>query len=361
MSIYHASLAAWPKITYQRWQKLFKYFPNFNNLWEAEWGELSKAGLEDELAQEFITWREQNPPEKLAVILDKEKITTVALGEPDYPRLLAEIADPPFSLFVRGELELCDEPALGVVGTRKFSAYGQRVCEEITSRLAAQGMIIVSGLALGIDGIAHQAALNAGGKTIAVLGTGINRHNIYPVAHQPLAEKILAQGGTLITEYPPGFEATKYSFPARNRIIAGLTLGTLVIEAPESSGALITAKCALDYNREVFAIPHPITSLSGVGNNSLLKMGAHLVTMETDITDALNLKNLKTIVDNRKILPSSPTEEAILNCLSREPKHVDLIFKESGLSGPAASSALTLMEMKGMIRNVGGMNYLLSR
>ena len=165
----------------------------------------------------------------------------------------------------------------------------------------------------------------------------------------------------MVTEYPPGFAPTQYSFPARNRIIAGLTLGTLVIEAPESSGALITAKCALDYNREVFAVPHPITSPSGVGNNSLLKMGAHLVTADTDIIDALNLKNLKTIVDNRKILPSSPTEEAILNCLSREPKHVDLIFKESGLSGPTASSALTLMEMKGLIRNVGGMNYLLSR
>lgn len=361
MSIYHAAFSAWPKLTYQRFQRLFKHFPDFKNLWEAEWGEITAAGLEDSIAHEFIIWREQNPLEKFADTLAREKISTVALGEPGYPKLLAEIADPPFALFIRGSLSLLNSPSLGVVGTRKFSPYGQMVCEDLVARLAAQGMTIVSGLALGIDGIAHQATLDAGGQTVAVLGSGINRHNIYPTAHQPLAETILAQGGTLVAEYPPGFEPTQYSFPARNRIIAGLALGTLVIEAPRESGALITARCALDYNREVFAVPHPLGSPWGAGNNNLLKMGAHLVTEENDIIDALNLKNLKTSVDNRQILPASPTEAAILGCLSREPKHVDLIIKESGLPGPTASGALTLMEMKGLIRNLGGMNYVLCR
>jgi DNA processing protein len=192
-----------------------------------------------------------------------------------------------------------------------------------------------------------------------VLGTGINKSSVYPTFHQPLAEKIINSGGAVISEYPPGFAPTQYSFPARNRIIAGLSLGTLVIEAPETSGALITARCALDYNREVFAIPHPIHSPTGIGPNNLIKMGAKLITQSQDIAEAFNIEGLVETIHNREILPSSPTEERILTCLSKEPQHIDVIIKTSGLDSSTISSAMILMEMKGMIRNLGAMNFVL--
>lgn len=362
---YHAALAHFPKITYNRYQKLAAYFSDLpagrqdlKNVWEAEISDLAPAGLEENIAQEFLVWREANPIEKIMERLEKESIETVSIHEPNYPKLLKEINDPPHTLFIRGQLPTTASPTLGVVGTRKFTAYGKRACEDIVGPLAKQGFVVISGLALGIDGIAHQTTLDSGGTTIAVLGTGINKSNIYPSFHQPLSEKIIASGGAIISEYPPGFEPTKYSFPARNRIIAGMSMGTLVIEAPETSGALITARCALDYNREVFAIPHSIHSPTGIGPNNLIKMGAKLITNSQDIIEALNIEGLIDTIQNRETLPSSPTEAKIFACLSKEPQHIDVIIKNSGLDSASISSAMILMEMKGMIRNLGGMNYV---
>ncbi len=356
---YHAALAHFPKITYNRYQKLAAYFSDLKNVWEAEISDLIPSGLEENIAQEFLVWREANPIEKIFDKLEKEKIGTISINESGYPRLLKEINDPPHTLFIRGKLPADGLPTLGVVGTRKFTTYGKRACEDIVGPLAKQGFVIISGLALGIDGIAHQITLDNGGTTIAVLGTGINKSSVYPSFHQPLAEKIINSGGAIISEYPPGFAPTQYSFPARNRIIAGLSLGTLVIEAPATSGALITARCALDYNREVFAIPHPIHSLTGIGPNNLIKMGAKLITNSQDIAEAFNIEGLVETIHNREILPSSPTEARILACLSKEPQHIDVIIKTSGLDSSAISSAMILMEMKGMIRNLGGMNFVL--
>jgi len=320
--------------------------------------DLMEAGLEEAIAHEFLAWRDSSPVEKITEQMEREGIHTVSLNEDGYPHLLKEITDPPHTLFVRGALPHAEQPSLAVVGTRACSTYGRRACEEIVAPLARQGMVIVSGLALGIDGYAHQAAIDSNGLTVAVLGSGVDRRHVSPSSHRDLSEEIIFRGGSVISEYPPGFLPTNYSFPARNRIIAGLSLGTLVVEAPEDSGALITARCALDYNREVFAIPHPINSLSGVGPNNLIKMGARPVTSAMDITDALNLKNLKDIVDNRKALPSSHTEAKILSTLSREPKHVDAIIKHTGLDSPVVMSTLTLMEMKGKVKNIGGMMYI---
>ena len=356
---YSAYLAYFPKITYQRHKRLLSYFLNKKNIADAELDEFTKAGWETSIAAEFISWREQNPIEKYDEELTKQNIKTVSLGETNYPSLLAEINDPPQTLFYRGTLDAESAPALAVVGTRRYTVYGKHVCEKIVGPLAQQGMLIVSGLALGIDGIAHQTTLNNHGKTIAVLGSGIDPTHVYPATHRQLAEKIISSGGAIISEYPPNFAPTQYSFPARNRIIAGLSLGTLVVEAAEASGALITAKCALDYNREVFGIPHAITSTTGAGVNNLIKLGAKVVTTSADITEALNLKNLKDIVSNRQILPSSPAESSILAILSREPKHIDFIIKETGLDSPTINGTLTLMEMKGMIKNVGNMTYVM--
>lgn len=247
---------------------------------------------------------------------------------------------------------------MAIVGTRKCTPYGRQVTEEFSRGLAEQGMVIVSGLALGIDGVAHEAALVAGGYTVAVLGSAVDKRSVYPAAHQDLSERIIAHGGAVMSEYPPGFLPTQYSFPARNRIIAGLSRGTLITEAPTESGALITASCALDYNREVFAIPHPLTSLAGQGGNDLLKKGAQPVTNFQDILEALQIKHIEQIVTNNAVLPVSDTEGAILKLLSREPRHIDELIKQSGFASGTVMSTLTLLEMKGKIKNVGGMMYI---
>ena len=355
---YHAALAYFPKITYQRYKKLTRYFPALKDLWAAEIDDFIKAGLEETIGHEFIMWREENPIEKIMTELAREQVATVSLDDPGYPKLLREINDPPHTLFIRGTLPKDEQPTVAIVGTRKCTGYGRQMAEDFATQLVAQGIAVVSGLALGIDGIAHEAALKAGGVTVAVLGSGVDRGHVYPAAHQRLAEEIVSHGGAVVSEYPPGFMPTQYSFPARNRVIAGLSLGTLIIEAPTESGALITAKCALDYNREVFAIPHPLTSAAGQGGNNLLKLGAAMVATAQDILDALQLKNIKEIISNNQTLPASPTEAHILEHLSKEPQHIDALIKLSGLASGVVTGTLTMMEMKGKVKNVGSMMYI---
>lgn len=357
---YHAWLAHFPKITYKRYAALKGYFFDLKNLYDAELDELLKTGLEENIASEFLTWRDKNPIEKILENLQKENIATTSLGDTNYPALLSEIADPPHTIFYRGTLPSHEIPTLAVVGTRRMTTYGKIICEDLVAPLARQGVIIVSGLALGIDGIAHAITLTNGGVTIAVLGTGIDRQTVYPSAHKKLSEKIIATGGALISEYPPGFLPTQYSFPARNRIIAGLSLGTLVIEAPTKSGALITARCALDYNREVLAIPHAITSPTGSGPNNLIKLGAKLVTESNDILEALNLQITTPIVSPVPPTPiaENTIEAKILNCLTREPKNINQIILENNMDSPTTSATLIMLEIRGLIKNLGGMNYI---
>jgi DNA processing protein len=353
-------LSYFPKITSRRYQSLLAAFENLERVWQAGFAELKKSNWEEKIIQEFIDWRGQVDEEKIARILAHENIHCIFKDEEAYPKLLKEIYDPPFCLFVRGTLST-EDFALGVVGTRKFSLYGKQITEEIVGELAQSGLTIISGLALGIDGIAHEATLRVGGKTIAVLGSGINKLHIYPAQHKKLSEEILEKGGALISEYPPGTLPTVYTFPRRNRIVAGLTLGTLVIEAPEGSGALITAQCAADNNREVFAVPQNINVENSVGPNNLLKNGAHLITCATDILEILNLQEVKKFVTNREIIPDSPTEAKILENLTHEPIHVDELIKKSALDSSTINATLILMEMKGKVRNLGGMTYVLGR
>jgi DNA processing protein len=357
---YHAALAHFPQITYRRYQKLVSYFSNLENLWSAELNEVVTAGLDSTIADAFINWREKFPAEKLLSELETQYITTVSIDDPRYPRLLKEINDPAHTLFVRGSLDsLTTSPALAIVGTRKLTMYGRQITDALTTDLTKHGLVIVSGLALGIDGVAHEAALRNHGKTIAVLGSGVDTSHIYPSSHRQLAEKIISSGGAIVSEYPPGFMPTNYSFPARNRIIAGLTLGTLVTEAPLESGALITARCALDYNRDVFAVPHPITSNSGAGNNRLLKQGAAVVTEAADVIQGLQLKEVKQVVTKQSSAAIfTPVQEKILNTLSAEPQSIDAIVKMSGLEPSTVNGQLTLLELDGHIKNLGGMRYI---
>lgn len=288
-----------------------------------------------------------------------QNIKITQLGESDYPKLLAAINDPPKKLYYRGQLDICHQPTLAAVGSRQHSDYGQQACERIIGPLAKQGIIIVSGLALGIDGLAHQTALDNQGKTIAVLGSGVDRLTVHPSSHRQLAEDIIERGGLLISEYPPEFKPTNYSFPQRNRIIAGLSLATLIIEAAKKSGALITAQCALDYNREVLAIPHPITANTGEGANNLIQIGASLVNKPEDIINLLNLPKPSRLTKRPPLLPTDPIEAKILKILSIDAKHIDLIIKESELDSSVINGKLTLLEINGLIKNIGGMVYSL--
>lgn len=353
-------LAHWPKITNKRYQQLLDFFSSLDNAWSAEKKDFIEMGWKDEIIQNFFDWKNNLNIEKIAKILDQEKITCILKTNKNYPNRLKEIYDAPFCLFVRGNLENIDYP-LAVVGPRKFSPYGRQVCEEIVSGLSRHGISIISGLALGIDSIAHQSCLNAGGKTIAVLGSGINKTHIYPAQHRDLSEKIIESGGAIISEYPAGALPSKFTFPRRNRIVAGMTIGTLVIEAGTGSGALITAQSALDNNREVFAVPQNITSKNSTGVNNILKTGAHLVTSAQDIIDVLDLNDIKQYIDNKKIVPESPTEEKLLEFLSREPTHIDNLVKKTKLDSPSVNATLSLMEMKGMVKNLGGMMYVINK
>jgi len=293
------------------------------------------------------------------------QIKTVNIQNKDYPELLRKIKDPPEVLYFRGEIlpraesrGLPQENCFAIVGTRRFSPYGKQVALEIAGNLAEAGLTIVSGLAPGIDTFCHQAALERGRRTIAVLGTGLDEKIIYPQSNLKLAQKIIEKGGLLISEYPPETRGTQFTFPQRNRIISGLSLGTLVIEAKERSGALITANNAFSQNRKVFAIPGLIHSSNSRGCHALIKKGARLVDNVNDILEELNLP----AKEKDKIIAGETKEESlVLEALEEESLYVDKIIEKTKLPAATASGVLATLEIKGKIRNLGGNVYALSR
>ncbi len=351
-----------PKIGPKKFKKLWNYFENLEAAWGANFDELIKCGLEQSAAEEVVLKRGginlNEEMEKLA----EEKVSVLTFEDEKYPKLLKEIYAPPMILYYKGTLSPeQDEFSLGVVGTRKFSNYGGQVTPAIVRDLASQGLVIVSGLALGIDSMAHEATLETGGRTIAVLGGGLDRANVYPSFNRYLSDKIVDSGGLLVSEYPLGTQPLRPFFPQRNRIISGLSLGILVIEAPEDSGALLTARFALEQNREVFAVPGSIYSENSLGTNNLIKMGAKLATSALDILEALDLNLVKDFVETKKIVPDSREEAEVLKFLSHEPIQIDELVRQTKLDTATINSTLTLMEMKGRVRNLGGMQYVISR
>jgi DNA processing protein len=286
-----------------------------------------------------------------------ETFRKITLQDKEYPAILKEIHDKPRELFIKGKFEEEDKTAIGIVGTRNYSQYGKQVTLDIAGTLAKLGITIVSGLAKGIDTFAHQAALENKGRTIAVLGTGIDRKSFFPSANWSLGEKI-SQHGAVISEYPPGTRGTQFTFPQRNRIVSGLSLGIVVVEAPEKSGALITAALALEQNREVFAVPGPIYEKNSIGTNQLIKAGAKAVTCVEDVLEELNLLHLLKTEKN-KIKPENKEEEIIFSVLSLQPTHIDEIIKKSGLPTGMVNSTLMILELKKAVRNLGKGNYVL--
>ncbi|MCL5407457.1 MAG: DNA-processing protein DprA [Patescibacteria group bacterium] len=354
---YWVALSTHQKIGARTLLKLYKKFKVLERVWSAGTYALSEAGLNlDQIAAVKEVILKKNP-EKEWEKLQKYKIDILIYPDKDYPKLLKEIPDPPGILYVRGKILPSDEIALAVVGSRKFTSYGEQATYELVYSLASQKITIVSGLALGIDTLAHRAALEAGGRTLAVLGCGLDQ--IYPVSNIRLADKIIAGSGAIISEFPLGTPALRFNFPIRNRIIAGLSLGTLVVEAALNSGSLLTATAAIDYNREVFAVPGSIFSETSCGTNRLIKMGAKMVTSFEDILEELSLEDKRAKNQAREIIPDSPEEEILLKLL-KQPILVDLLVQKSGLETAVINSTLIQLEIKGKVRNCGGSQYVIN-
>lgn len=352
---YWVAFSRVPTIGPKRFKYLYNYFPNLKYAWQASTKELKATGLEDQVIARIKTLYQEISPEEELKKLERHRISLVTIKDQNYPRLLKEIPDAPALLYYQGQLPK-DQFNLAVVGTRKPSTYGQEATEVIVRTLAQNQLTIVSGLAFGIDQLSHQVTIENHGKTIAVLANGLDE--VYPRANYQLAQKIIQTGGALISEYPLGTPALKQHFPCRNRIIAGLCLGALIIEAGKRSGALITAYLSLDYNREVFALPGNIFQSQSAGTNRLIKLGAKLVTSGQDILEALDLKTVADCKVSQQVLASDETEEKILNSLTVEAKHINLLIKETELSITTLNSTLIMMEMKGLIKNLGGQTYI---
>jgi len=287
----------------------------------------------------------------------EEEIKTVSIKDENYPKLLREISDPPEILYYRGNI-LFEEKCFAIVGTRRFSSYGKQVALETASALCEAGLTIVSGLAPGIDTFAHQAVVEKGGRTIAILGTGLDEKSIYPKTNLELAKKIIKNGGCLISEYPEGTQGAKFTFPKRNRIISGLSLGVLVIEAKEKSGSLITANFAISQKRKLFAIPGPIYSSNSKGPNLLIKRGAKLVENVNDILEDLGLaRNL----ENKSITGDTKEEQLILDALKEGSLYIDKIIEKTKLDASLIARTLAILEINSKVRNLGGNTFALSR
>jgi DNA processing protein len=286
------------------------------------------------------------------------QIKSVNIRDENYPKLLKEIKDPPEILYYRGEI-LSNENCFAIVGTRRCSNYGKEIAWQIASDLAEAGLTIVSGFAPGIDTIAHRAAIEKGGRTIAVLGTGIDEKSIYPKSNLKLVDKILENGGAIISEFEPGTHGTKYTFPQRNRIISGLSLGVLVVEARIQSGSLITASYAIEQKRKVFAVPGSIFSQTSKGCHFLIKNGAKLVESAEDILEELGIR--KKEVGRREIKGKTPEENLILEVLKEGALDVEKIIEKTKLPPSKVASILSILEIEGKIKNLGGNTFCLAK
>jgi len=338
---------------------LEQYFGSLEKAWHASAADLKVAGLDSHALKKVAEMRPTISPDDEIASLNRMGITALTYHDAAYPTRLKEIYDYPPVIYLKGSFAPDDKWCISIVGTRKATIYGKQVTAELTADLAACGLTIVSGLARGIDSVAHRSALEAGGRTIAVFACGLDM--VYPAENASLARQII-QNGVLISEYPPGTRPKPEYFPRRNRIISGLSLGVLVTEAQESSGAGITASCALEQNREVFAVPGSILAPASRGTNRLIQEGAKLVLSHTDILEELNITTIERQLELGEMAEgASESEKLILSQLSGEPMHIDEICRSSSLPPAEVSSGLTIMELRGMVKQIETMKYVLAR
>lgn len=341
-----------------RFKSLLAYYGSLEIAWQAPADGLRAAGLPAKTLENFLRIRRDCSIEQIWENIRQHHIQVLTWEDEAYPRFLREIDQPPPVIYVRGDLIAEDEWAVAIVGTRQVTPYGRQVTSELASFLAGHGITVVSGLARGVDRVAHESALKAGGRTIAVLGSGVDR--IYPPEHQNLAERI-TERGAVISDYPMGTPPDSTNFPPRNRIISGLSLATVVVEAGETSGALITATFAVNQGREVFAVPGSIYAPHSKGTNRLIRDGAHPLLRFDEILEELHLGHAQEQQSARVLLPADAMEARLLQILADEPQHVDDICAVAGLPIEQVSATLTVMELKGMVRQVGSMNFSLIR
>lgn len=337
-----------------RLKAILDYFKDPKLAWEAERLEFSKIGIPKNVVELLLQTRKKLEPQTYAKLIKDSKINWVTILDDNYPKLLSQIYDPPQVLYYKGDISVLNTKSLAVVGTRKITGYGKVVTEQFTKILAESGLTIVSGLAKGVDSYAHWAAINAGGETTAVLGGGLN--NIFPPENVGLAQKIADGAGIVISEFPPDYPALAGNFPARNRLISGLSLATLVIEAAENSGSLITARLALEQGREVFAVPGPVTSYLSKGPINLIKEGAIPVFDPEDILEQLGVSQ-KSKVKSKNLVELAEDEKKVLQILENETMHMDEIGRKLYLPSGNISALLLRMEISGLVQNLGRGNY----
>jgi DNA processing protein len=357
------ALSTVPNVGVVRYISLVKHFGSPDRVLSASEKELAKlpdiGPITTSSIKNQVFW---DKVEKQLKLMEKYQVEIVTFKDENYPENLKSIYDPPPFLFVKGEIKKEDQNAVAIVGCRSASVYGKRITEKISRELAGNGITIVSGMARGIDSIAHLSALKENGRTLAVFGSGLDI--IYPPENKKLAEKITSSGA-IISEFFLGTPPEAPNFPRRNRIISGLSLGVVIVEAGAKSGALVTAGCALDQNREVFAIPGNLGSKNSEGTNALIKQGAKLVTTVEDILD-----ELKITTKGKKLTSSVPIEEDlshlsemernILKLISEEPYHIDKIATQTSVSVPQALSALLSLELKGLVKQLSGKMFVRS-
>jgi DNA processing protein len=353
---YWAALNRVPQLGTVRFRRLESHFGTLDLAWRATRPELKEAGLDDRVAAEVAAAQQKVSPDEEMEQLHRAGVSAVNWRHPTYPPRLKEIADPPPVLYIKGRLLEEDERSVAVVGTRNPTAYGREAAAALTADLARRGITIVSGLALGIDGVAHRAALEHGGRTVAVVANGLDI--TYPREHLRLSQQV-QERGAVVSEYPLGVRPDARSFPRRNRLISGISLGTLVVEAGEGSGAFWTVRHALEQDREVFCVPGSIFSPASVGTNRLIQEGAKLVSNYADVLEELNLTSVTRQLP--MLLPSAaPADDAglVMGQLDQDPRHIDDIRRRAGLPITTVSSLLTLLEIQGKVKQVGCMHYV---
>jgi DNA processing protein len=334
---------------------LLDVFGNVETAWDASPADLRNAGLSQRIIDNLIQVRADVDLIKTWERLERQGITFLTWEDSQYPRRLSEIEQPPPLIYLKGTLVEEDDWAVAIVGTRNPTAYGRQVAGEIAATLARSGVTVVSGLARGIDAVAHQACLEAGGRTLAVLGSGVDQ--VYPPEHRQLAQRIIAQGA-IISDYAPGTPPDASNFPPRNRIISGLARAVIVVEAGEKSGALITAAFAADQGREVFAVPGGIYAPLSKGTNRLIQEGARPLLDSQELLSILKLGPVTEFHAARSTLPVDATETFLMELLGNEALHVDEISRRANLPIEKISATLVMMELKGMVRQMGGMQYM---
>jgi DNA processing protein len=347
-----------PGIGRVKYNQIETYFGTLENAWKGAAGDFKKAGLESNTIKAIETLRPSINIDTEMEKLEKSSVQAFTYHDPGYPERLKEIYDYPPLIYMKGELVPDDSWCISVVGTRKATVYGRQVTEEIVEDLARNNITVISGLARGIDTIAHTCTLKSGGRTAAIFACGVD--TIYPPENADLARRI-SENGALISEYPLGAKPRPDNFPRRNRIMSGMSLGVLVIEADESSGAIITAHMASEQNREVFAVPGSILSPMSRGTNALIQEGAKLVRNCNDILEELNLTVSGQQLPMKEVVTASESETLLLKQLGSEPVHIDQVCRQSGMPMSEVSSNLTIMELKGLVRQVSTMNYVLAR